>query len=258
MRRKFSIKNTMGYRLCAFLDGDSPVEIFRRLIIGSEGTLAFVAEAVFETVPVGRYTMLSLALFPDLRRAAEAVGPLVASGATATELMVAPTLIAAAYNMPGTPEEWKDLPLESAALLIEFRSDDASALDGLEARALEILGAAQARRAAALLARSRGDRDAVARQGGLARAARVDARAGSAADLRGRVRAAGADRARPPRTSARCSASTGSSGRRWPRLGRQPPLHADAELRRGVRHGALRRVHERSRRADRLQVPRAR
>lgn len=140
VRRKFRIKNTMGYRLCAFLDGDSPVEIFRRLIIGSEGTLAFVAEAVFETVPVGRYTTLSLALFPDLRTAAEAVGPLVASGATATELLVAPTLIAAAYNMPGTPEAWKNLPLDSAALLIEFRSDDEAVLDGLEAGAQQILG----------------------------------------------------------------------------------------------------------------------
>ncbi len=139
VRRKFQIKNTMGYRLCAFLDGDSPVEIFRRLIVGSEGTLAFVAEAVFDTVPVGRYPTMSLALFPDLATAAQAVGPLVASGSTATELMVAPTLIAAAYNMPGTPARWKDLPLESAALLIEFRSDDEAALDALEAGALEIL-----------------------------------------------------------------------------------------------------------------------
>jgi D-lactate dehydrogenase len=49
--RKFQIKNTMGYRLCAFLDADEPLEIFRRLVIGSEGTLAFVAEAVFDTVP---------------------------------------------------------------------------------------------------------------------------------------------------------------------------------------------------------------
>ena len=51
--RKFEIKNTTGYRLCAFLDADTPLEIFRRLVIGSEGTLAFVAEAVFETVPAG-------------------------------------------------------------------------------------------------------------------------------------------------------------------------------------------------------------
>src|SRR3954453_2820703 len=39
--RKFEIKNTMGYRLCAFLDADTPLEIFRRLLVGSEGTLAF-------------------------------------------------------------------------------------------------------------------------------------------------------------------------------------------------------------------------
>src|SRR6185312_11151417 len=52
VRRKFEIKNTMGYRLCAFLDADTPVEILRRLVVGSEGTLAFIAEAVLETVPV--------------------------------------------------------------------------------------------------------------------------------------------------------------------------------------------------------------
>ena len=93
--------------------------------IGSEGTLAFVAEAVFETVPLGRHTTLALVGFEDLDAAADAVGALVAAGATATELMVAPTLIAAAYNMPGTPEEWKELPPTSAALLVEFRAEDA-------------------------------------------------------------------------------------------------------------------------------------
>ena len=39
IRRKFAIKNTTGYRLCAFLDADEPLEIFRRLLVGSEGTL---------------------------------------------------------------------------------------------------------------------------------------------------------------------------------------------------------------------------
>ena len=50
IRKKFEIKNTTGYRLCAFLDAETPVEIFRRLLIGSEGTLAFIADATFETV----------------------------------------------------------------------------------------------------------------------------------------------------------------------------------------------------------------
>jgi D-lactate dehydrogenase len=137
--RKFEIKNTTGYRLCAFLDADEPLEIFRRLLIGSEGTLAFIGEAVFETVPLGRHTMLSLTLFEDIDTAVAAVPALVAAGASATELMVAPTLIAAAWNMPGTPERWKELPPTSAALLVEFRAEDAAALDASEQAALEIL-----------------------------------------------------------------------------------------------------------------------
>ena len=138
---KFEIKNTTGYRLCAFLDADSPLEIFRRLIIGSEGTLAFVAEAVFETVPLGRHTALALVLFEDIDAAVDAVPPLVAAGATATELMVAPTLIAAAWNMPGTPERWKELPLETAAVLVEFRAEAAEGLDEPVSAAMEILTA---------------------------------------------------------------------------------------------------------------------
>ena len=46
------------------------------------------------------------------------------------------------------------------------------------------------------------------------------------------------------------------AGRRRPRLGRQPALPADAELRRAGRPRALRRVHGRARRADRRQVRR--
>jgi D-lactate dehydrogenase len=139
--RKFRIKNTTGYRLCAFLDADSPLEIFRRLIVGSEGTLAFVAEAVFDTVALGRHTSLGLFFFEDVDTAVDAVQPLVAAGATATELMVAPTLIAAAWNMPGTPERWKELPPTSAALLVEFRAEQEADLDAPEAQATEILSA---------------------------------------------------------------------------------------------------------------------
>ena len=147
--RKFQIKNTTGYRLCAFLDADTPLEIFRRLVIGSEGTLAFVAEAVFDTVPLGRHTTVGLFSFEDLDAAAGAVGELVAAGATATELMVAPTLIAAAWNMPGTPEAWKELPPASAALLVEFRAET-----------LEELGPVV--QAAGAILEAHGGRDAVA------------------------------------------------------------------------------------------------
>ena len=33
VRRKYSIRNTHGYRLCALLDGETPLEIFRRLLV---------------------------------------------------------------------------------------------------------------------------------------------------------------------------------------------------------------------------------
>ena len=68
MRRKFEIKNTTGYRLLAFLDADTPLEIFRRLLVGSEGTLAFIAEAVFDTVPRPRHDHDLLAALPEHRR----------------------------------------------------------------------------------------------------------------------------------------------------------------------------------------------
>ena len=139
IRRKFEIKNTTGYRLCAFLDAETPLEIFRRLLVGSEGTLAFTAEAVFETVPLRPHTTTTWVHFDDIDAAAEPVPGLVAAGASAVELMVAPALIAAADALPGTPELWRELPPTSAALLIEFRSDDPDELDGLERRAAEAL-----------------------------------------------------------------------------------------------------------------------
>src|SRR5215211_5155772 len=139
IRRKFAIKNTTGYRLCAFLDADTPLEIFRRLVVGSEGTLAFVAEATFETVPVPPLTSCSWLHFPDIPSAVELVPGLVEAGASAVELMVAPALIIASHNMHGTPEEWRELPPESAALLVEFPGADESELDAHEKRAAELL-----------------------------------------------------------------------------------------------------------------------
>jgi D-lactate dehydrogenase len=139
IRRKFAIKNTTGYRLCAFLDADEPLEIFRRLVVGSEGTLAFVAEAVFETVPLPARTTTAWIHFPGIEEAIGAVRELVDSGATAVELMVAPALITAAWNMVGAPEEWKELPPTSAVLLVEYGGADEEELAAQVAKAEQIL-----------------------------------------------------------------------------------------------------------------------
>lgn len=139
VRRKYQIKNVTGYRLCAFLDAQTPLEIFRRLVIGSEGTLAFVADAVIRTRPEPARTTVAWIHFPTIDAATVPVPELVAAGARAVELMVAPALIAAAWNMPGTPEYWKELPPESAALLVEFGGRDAVELEQQAAQAARIL-----------------------------------------------------------------------------------------------------------------------
>jgi D-lactate dehydrogenase len=124
VRAKFRIKNTTGYRLCALLDAETPLEIFRRLIIGSEGTLAFVASAVMRTRPEPRHKTVAWLHFPTIDAATAPVSELVGAGARASELMVGAALIAAAWNMPGTPEYWRELPIESGALIVEFGAED--------------------------------------------------------------------------------------------------------------------------------------
>jgi len=139
IRKKFEIKNTTGYRLCAFLDADTPAEIFRRLLVGSEGTLAFVAEAVFETVPLPRRTTVAWLHFADVDAATAPVPELVACGATAVELMGAAALTVASHSIPGTPEYWRELDMRAAALLVEFAADDDDALEAARSRADDVL-----------------------------------------------------------------------------------------------------------------------
>jgi D-lactate dehydrogenase len=113
VRHKFAIRNTNGYALSALLDADTPLEIFRRLIVGSEGTLAFVAEAVIDTIPAPASTTVSWIVLPSISEAA--VPGLVAQGAEAAELMLAPALAAAAQAFPGTPQYWRSLDPAAAA-----------------------------------------------------------------------------------------------------------------------------------------------
>ena len=87
IRKKYRIKNTIGYSLNAFLDYDSPLEMLRHLLIGSEGTLAFLAEAVLHTVPDLPVKYTGLLFFRHIEIAAEAVVPLTRAGAAAIELM---------------------------------------------------------------------------------------------------------------------------------------------------------------------------
>jgi D-lactate dehydrogenase len=129
VRHKFSIRNTNGYALSALLDADTPLGIFRRLIAGSEGTLAFMAEAVINTIPAPAVTTVSWIVLPSISEATALVPGLVSLGAEAVELMLAPALAAAAQAFPGTPAYWKTLDPQAAGLLVEFRADSPAELD---------------------------------------------------------------------------------------------------------------------------------
>ena len=63
--KKFSIKNTSGYSLNAFLDYSDPIKIIERLIIGSEGTLGFVSNITYNTIANHKHKALNL-IYGDL------------------------------------------------------------------------------------------------------------------------------------------------------------------------------------------------
>ncbi|MEV5610144.1 FAD-binding and (Fe-S)-binding domain-containing protein [Streptomyces sp. NPDC052225] len=141
IRAKYEIKNTNGYRLDAFLDGDTPVRILRGLMVGSEGTFGFISEVVFDTLPLDRKVSTALLFFPTLTAAAAAVPVFNEAGALAVELMDGNTL-RASVSVQGVPRDWAELPKETTALLVEFRAPDEerqAAYEEAAAKALENL-----------------------------------------------------------------------------------------------------------------------
>ncbi|MFD9006862.1 FAD-binding and (Fe-S)-binding domain-containing protein [Streptomyces sp. NPDC059582] len=140
VRHKFTIRNTTGYALNALLDSDTPLGIFRRLLVGSEGTLAFIAEAVIDTLPAPAATTVTWITVGSIDEAVALVPGLVHLGAEAVELMVAPALIAAAQRFEGAPEYWKSLDNRAATLLVEFGADTPQALDEAEAGVARLVG----------------------------------------------------------------------------------------------------------------------
>jgi D-lactate dehydrogenase len=130
IRRKYRQKNTVGYSLNALIDFEHPLDILAHLLIGAEGTLAFISEAVLETIPDYKYKSTALLYFPDIYTSCQALVPLIDAGARAVELMDRASLHAI-EDMPNLPPIIKQLPENAAALLIEFQE---SAYAELEAK----------------------------------------------------------------------------------------------------------------------------
>lgn len=127
IREKYRTKTTIGYSLNAFLDFEDPLDIFAHLLIGAEGTLAFISEAVLHTVPDYPHKSTALLYFPNIYAACQAIVPLTNAGAMMVELMDRASL-RAVEGLKGMPAVVKTLPEDASALLIEFQENDPEAL----------------------------------------------------------------------------------------------------------------------------------
>ena len=136
IRHKFSTKNTSAYSLNAFIDYERAVDILTHLMVGSEGTLGFVAEMTMRTVPEPPARATALVYFAEIEEAGAAVAPLAAAEADALEILDSASLrsIAGAHELPF------EVARRHAALLVEFRRDDGDALDRAVQQAKAVLG----------------------------------------------------------------------------------------------------------------------
>ena len=127
IRAKFAIKNTTGYSLNALVDFEDPIDILTHLMIGSEGTLGFIAEITYRTVPEHAHKASALLLFPDIAEACRAVADLKQSPVSAVELMDRPAL-RSVEDKPGMPAEIVGVAEGVTALLVETRAESAEGL----------------------------------------------------------------------------------------------------------------------------------
>ncbi len=138
IHRRYQTKNTNGYLLNAFLDFDTPLDILTHIMIGSEGTLGFIAEAVLNTLPdyPRRYT--GQLYFKNIQDAASAIAPLKESGVRAAEIMDRASLRSVQHH-PGVPAILSQLPEGAAAILVEYQAQDAESMIGFKKEAERVV-----------------------------------------------------------------------------------------------------------------------
>ncbi len=125
--RKFAIKNTTGYSLNALVDFEDPMDILTHLMIGSEGTLGFIAEITYRTVAEHAHKASALLLFPHIAEACRTVVLLKSAPVSAVELMDRAAL-RSVEDKPGMPPQIIGLADGVTALLVETRAESAAAL----------------------------------------------------------------------------------------------------------------------------------
>jgi D-lactate dehydrogenase len=122
IRDLYSIKNTMGYSLNSFVDYSKPIDILAHLIVGSEGTLAFIAEVTFRTLPLLQKSATGLLIFENLADATSSLPLLKASEAAVIELLDTSSLLVAQREHMADSVLGGILFQKHAALLVEYQA----------------------------------------------------------------------------------------------------------------------------------------
>lgn len=134
IQRKYKIKNTTGYSLNAFLDYQDPFDIIKHLMIGSEGTLAFISTITYNTVINYKRKSCTLMVFESIARACQAVPYLKQSPVAAVELLDRNS-IRSIEQESQAPAYFKTLPESACLLLVEVQ---ASTQEELEQKQQEV------------------------------------------------------------------------------------------------------------------------
>lgn len=121
IEKKFKIKNTTGYSLNALIDFEDPIDILQHLMIGSEGTLGFIAQVTYETCVEHAHKATAMVYFETCEIAAKAVQCLKTAPVAAVELVDRAGL-KSVEDKSGLPDFLKTLPDGATALLIEVRA----------------------------------------------------------------------------------------------------------------------------------------
>ncbi|WP_291329810.1 FAD-binding and (Fe-S)-binding domain-containing protein [Desulfovibrio sp. UCD-KL4C] len=123
IKRKYSIKNTIGYTLNSFVDHEDPVDILMHLMVGSEGTLGFIHEVLMETIPTPPIRSVALMFFPSLSVVTDIVMDMKDTcNIDAAEVLDYNCLIALQNNLKDIPDVMKNPPEGSCAMLVETKA----------------------------------------------------------------------------------------------------------------------------------------
>ncbi|MBE1274456.1 FAD-binding and (Fe-S)-binding domain-containing protein [Enterovibrio baiacu] len=125
---KYRLKNTTGYALNALIDFTDPIDVLTHLMVGSEGTLGFIADITYNTVIEHPNKASALMVFEDIESASLAVTALSHCPVSSVEMMDGRALRSVA-DKAGMPDFMPLLNLEHCALLIESRASDEHTLN---------------------------------------------------------------------------------------------------------------------------------